>query len=224
MTTLSQPQMEQLTELFRCGASDASQALSVWLGRHASVCVDQLKQLNLDEATESLGPADATLFACIMGVTGGISGQMLFCFDEESGLLLCDLLLGRDGVVGRDGVATEWGELETSSAMETANIVGCAYLNSLANAMPSFSSPVADYLGKTSHGWVPTPPQFVRDFAASILQFAVMNQATEFDTVLVAQTRFQIDDQPVAWTLLLIPDANSLTSIINSTTAPRPLG
>jgi len=224
MMTLSQPQMEQLTELFRCGASDASQALSVWLGRHASVCVDQLKQLSLDEATESLGPADAILCACIMGVTGGISGQMLFCFDEESGLLLCDLLLGRDGVVGRDGVATEWGELETSSAMETANIVGCAYLNSLANAMPSFSSPVADCLGKTSHGWVPTPPQFVRDFAASILQFAVMNQATEFDTVLVAQTRFQIDDQPVAWTLLLIPDANSLTSIINSTTAPRPLG
>jgi len=224
MMTLSQPQMEQLTELFRCGASDASQALSVWLGRHASVCVDQLKQLNLDEATKSLGPADATLCACIMGVTGGISGQMLFCFDEESGLLLCDLLLGRDGVVGRDGVATEWGELETSSAMETANIVGCAYLNSLANAMPSLSSPVADCLGKTSHVWVPTPPQFVRDFAASILQFAVMDQATEFDTVLVAQTRFQIDDQPVAWTLLLIPDASSLTSIINSTTAPRPLG
>ena len=224
MMTLSQPQMEQLTELFRCGASDASQALSVWLGRHASVCVDQLKQLSLDEATESLGPADAILCACIMGVTGGISGQMLFCFDEESGLLLCDLLLGRDGVVGRDGVATEWGELETSSAMETANIVGCAYLNSLANAMPSLSSPVADCLGKTSHVWVPTPPQFVRDFAASILQFAVMDQATEFDTVLVAQTRFQIDDQPVAWTLLLIPDASSLTSIINSTTAPRPLG
>jgi chemotaxis protein CheC len=218
MMTLTQPQMEQLTELFRCGASDASQALSVWLGRHASVCVDQLKQLNLEEATESLGPADTTLCACIMGVTGGISGQMLFCFDDESGLLLCDLLLGRDGI------ATEWGELETSSAMETANIVGCAYLNSLANAMPSFSSPVADRLGKTSHVWVPTPPQFVRDFAASILQFAVMNQAAEFDTVLVAQTRFQIDDQPVAWTLLLIPDANSLTSIINSTTAPRPLG
>ncbi len=216
MMTLSQPQMEQLTELFRCGASDASKALSVWLGRHASVCVDQLKQLNLEEATDSLGPADATLCACIMGVTGGISGQMLFCFDDESGLLLCDLLLGRDGV------ASEWGELETSSAMETANIVGCAYLNSLANAMPSFSSPVADYLGKTSHVWVPTPPQFVRDFAASILQFAVMNQAAEFDTVLVAQTRFQIDDQPVAWTLLLIPDANSLNSIINSTTAPRP--
>ncbi len=216
MMTLSQPQMEQLTELFRCGASDASQALSMWLGRHASVCVDQLMQLNLAQATESLGPADATLCACIMGVTGGISGQMLFCFDDESGLSLCDLLLGRDRV------ATEWEELEISSAMETANIVGCAYLNSLANAMPSFSSPVPDCQGKASHLWVPTPPQFVRDFAASILQFAVMNQAVEFDTVLIAQTRFQIDDQPVAWSLLFIPDANSLTTIMKLTTEPRP--
>ncbi len=218
MMTLSQTQMEQVTELFRFGATDASQALSLWLGRHATVCIDQLAQLNLEEATESLGPADATLCACIMGVTGGICGQMLFCFDDESGLLLCDLLLGRERVV------TEWGELETSSAMETANIVGCAYLNSLANNMPSFSSPVPDCHGKESHVWVPTPPQFVRDFAASILEVAVMNQAAEFDTVLVAQTRFQIDDQPVAWSLLLIPDANSLTSIMNSTTAPRPLG
>ena len=218
MMTLSQPQMEQLTVLFRCGASDASQALSLWLGRHASVCVDQLRQLNLEEATESLGPADATLCACIMGVTGGISGQMLFCFDDESGLSLCDLLLCRDSVY------IEWGELETSSSMETANIVGCAYLNSLANAMPRFTSPVPDCQGKTSHVWVPTPPQFVRDFAASILQFAVLNQAIEFDTVLVAQTKFQIDNQPVAWSLLLIPDANSLTSIIKSTPAPRPLG
>ena len=217
MMTLSQPQMERLTALFRCGASDASQALSLWLGRHASVCVDQLKQLNLEEATESLGPADATLCACIMGVTGGISGQMLFCFDDESGLSLCDLLLGRDRV------AIEWGELETSSAMETANIVGCAYLNSLANTMPSFSSPVLDCQGKASHVWVPTPPLFVRDFAASILQFAVMNQAVEFDTVLVAQTRFQVDDQPVAWSLLLIPDANSLASIVKLTTDPRPV-
>ena len=34
------------------------------------------------------------------------------------------------------GTAREWGELEQSAAMETANIVGCAFLNSLAAHLP----------------------------------------------------------------------------------------
>ena len=36
----------------------------------------------------------------------------------------------------RIGTATEWGELEQSAAMETTNIVGCAYLNALAAHLP----------------------------------------------------------------------------------------
>ena len=94
--------------------------------------------------------------------------------------------------------------------METANIVGCAYLNSLANAFFGSGSDCEDSEIDSNSVCVPTPPLFVRDFAASIMQFAVMNQASEFDAVLVAQTQFQIDDRPVAWSLLLIPDAESL--------------
>lgn len=204
MSQLSNEQVDVLAALFHSGAAEATKALSTWLGRNVSVTVDQVEQLPFEETTESLGPAESTLCACVMGITGGMRGQILFCFDDASGLSLCDLLLGREQV------SVEWGELEQSSALETANIVGCAYLNSLSSALPVMSSrSLASATGFDS-ALVPTPPLFVRDFAASIMEFAIMNQALEFDTILVAQTKFQIDGRPFDWSLLLIPDSQSL--------------
>ena len=46
--------------------------------------------------------------------------------NDASGLALADLLLGR-----KVGTSTGWTEYERSAALETANIVGCAYLNAL---------------------------------------------------------------------------------------------
>jgi chemotaxis protein CheC len=132
-----------------------------------------------------------------MRVSGGVSGQLLLGFDDASGLMLCDALLAREER------STEWGELEKSAAMETTNIVGCAFLNSLSNIFPQFTSDQAP----STLTWIPTPPVFIRDYAAAIMQFALMDQACEFDTILVAQTKFAINDRPIGWRLLLIPDA-----------------
>jgi len=207
MKSLGPSQIERLTSLFQLGATEASKALSLWLARDANVCIERLEQLSYEAATESLGPVDATLCACIMGVTGGMTGYMMFCFDDASGLSLCDLLLGREAE------SDNWGELETSAATETANIVGCAYLNSLAKAFSYLDGSNERLMADSSRAWIPTPPNFVRDYAASLLEFAIMSQASEFDSVLVATTKFQIEDRPVDWNLLLIPDALSLDSI-----------
>ena len=68
---------------------------------------------------------------------------------------------------------TTWGELEQSAANETANIVGCAYLNSLAAQLPrsagSRPTPTRPIL--------PSPPSFRHEFAGSLLEFALMDQA-----------------------------------------------
>ena len=58
---------------------------------------------------------------------------------------------------------------------------------------------------------MPSPPRFSRDFAASLVQFALMGQAVQSDHALLARTRFLIDGDPVSWTLLLIPDSPSMS-------------
>jgi chemotaxis protein CheC len=207
MSSLNEKQLEKLSSLIGIGAEEASRALSTWLGRKVNVQVEQLREVSLESAVEQLGPIAEIACACCMRVTGELSGQLLFGFDDSSGLILCDTLLNREAA------SKAWGELEISSAMETTNIVGCAFLNSLADIFPKrepHSDPNQNSMEST---WIPSPPIFIRDFAAAIMQFALLDQASEFDSVLVAQTKFTIDATPIRWQLLLIPDANVLVHL-----------
>lgn len=207
MNELTQHQLAQLGDLIRVGSNDASIALSTWLARDVKVRVEQLQQVSLETAVEQLGPVAQVVCACCMRVTGGINGQLLLGFDDASGLLLCDMLLNRESP------STQWGDLEVSAAMETTNIVGCAFLNSLSQVFPTSSTPEQRQDDSPPSTWIPTPPAFVRDFAAAIMQFALMDQACEFDAVLLAQTKFTIDETPIKWQLLLIPDADDLARL-----------
>ena len=207
MNSLTKKQLDTLTSYIQVGAAEASRALSTWLGRDVQVSMEQLEQVFLETATEQLGPADETVCACCMRVSGGISGQLVLSFDDASGLMLCDTLLTH---VER---STAWGELEMSAAMETTNIVGCAFLNALSSVFPQSTSDRDSGNDGADPSWIPTPPVFVRDYAAAIMQFALLDQACDFDVVLVAQTNFAIDNMPIGWRLLLIPDADVLTKL-----------
>lgn len=197
---LAEEQLAALTTLFRHGSDDASLALSRWLGRHSQISVEQVEQVPLAEATEVLGSADCPVCFCAMGLRGRVTGQLILAFDDASGLALADLLLGNPF-----GTSTQWGELEQSAALETANIIGCAYLNSLARCFPERDDP--------SQELVPTPPKFARDFAESLMQFALMNQAMESDLVFLTRTEFRIEGAPVDCNLLFVPDAQCLSTL-----------
>jgi hypothetical protein len=45
------------------------------------------------------------------------------------------------------------------------------------------------------------------------MQFALMDQALEFDLAILAKTSFTIEEKPVRWNLLFIPDGGSLRRI-----------
>jgi chemotaxis protein CheC len=197
---LSDSQLTALTILFRHGADDASAALSRWLDRHAQISVEEVEQVPLVDATNVLGDPERPICCCTMALTGGIGGQLILAFDDASGLALADLLLGRP-----IGTSADWGQVEQSAALETANIIGCAYLNSLARC---FADPAAE-----SPELIPSPPRFARDFAESLLQFALMDQAMASDLVFLTRTEFRIMEAPVNCSLLLVPDAESLSRL-----------
>ena len=57
---------------------------------------------------------------------------------------------------------------------------------------------------------IPSPPEFRHEFAASLLEFAVMEQASVLERVLLIKTRFQADQAHLDWVLLFVPTPNSL--------------
>ena len=208
---LSKAQCRLLWMIFERGAESASQALSKWLGQEVRLTLSEVELVELTVAAEVLGPPETLVAACAMGLSGPLSGQILLVFEDRSGLALVDLLLHQPV-----GTTASWGELEQSAAQETTNIVGCTYLNALAAHLPgqiSRDSPARDEL-------VPTPPTFLREFAGSLLEFVLMEQALELDQVLLIHTRFTWSPQELNlnWSLLFIPDRASLHALATALT------
>ncbi|MFO0911151.1 MAG: chemotaxis protein CheC [Isosphaeraceae bacterium] len=202
MTTLSETQKRLLATIFERGAESAATALSSWLGRHVRLAVSDVEQVALEEASDLLGPGDELVGACSMPLAGGLDGQVILVFRQGSELALADLLLQQP-----IGTTTTFGELEHSAACETTNIVGCAYLNSLAAHLPALGP---------SGTIVPGPPNFRQEFAASLLEFALMDQALESDRLLLVDTEFSVEETHLDWTLLFVPGPGSLRALIDA--------
>ncbi len=191
---------DSLRSVFDRGAEGASEALSRWLGRPVRLLISAVDRSDLSLAGDLIGPADDLVAACSMGLSGRLDGMLLLVFEDRSGLAIADFLLARP-----IGSTSEWGELERSAAMETANIVGCAYLNALADAIPDGEK----------DGLVPTPPEFRHEFAGSLLEFALMDQAAEQDEILLVRTEFVAGPElpSLRWTLLFVPGPSTATTL-----------
>ncbi|MGI9430245.1 MAG: hypothetical protein ACR2NM_16410 [Bythopirellula sp.] len=196
---LDDRQLAVMESAFRRGSADASEVLARWIGKPSVIEIASLEQLPLEEATELLADGDEPICFCSAEIQGVLGGELILAFDDASGLALADILADSP-----QGSFVEWNEFATSAVLETTNIVSCAYLNSLSRCL----SDMVD-----SRELLPTPPKFSRDFAASLLEFALMGQAIASDQVLVTQTKFEVDDAPVRWTLLFVPDAESMARL-----------
>jgi chemotaxis protein CheC len=209
---LTVTQRHLLRMIFDRGAEGASQALSKWLSQEVHLAISEVELVELAQAAELLGPAESLVTACSMGLTGRLTGLILLVFDDVSGLALVDLLMHQPVAT-----STEWDELAQSAVKETTNIVGCAYVNALAAHLPSAGTLPAATANRGEE-LVPTPPTFVREFAGSLLEFALMEQALELDQVLLIQSEFAASRQGLNlnWTLLFIPSRESLHALADS--------
>ena len=189
----------RLTALFHHGAADASSALAKWLGRPATLSVERLETLPSEEAAAVMGSSETLICGCAMRIDGAIGGLLLLAADDAAGLSLADTLLERP-----TGTSTSWGELERSAVIETANIVGCAYLNAICAALGPAGA----------DGILPSPPVFLRDFPEAVMEGVLMEQPVLSDIVLLARTEFHIDGTPVACGLVFLPDAAGVAALL----------
>ena len=60
---------------------------------------------------------------------------------------------------------------------------------------------------------MPGPPGFRHEFAASLLQFALIDQATRSDRLLVINSTFTTEEARLDWSLLFVPSGASLEAL-----------
>ncbi len=195
--TLNERQTRLLRTILERGAENASLALSKWLDRPVRLELGEVGLVPFEMATEALGPGETLVAASAMPFTGRLTGQLLLVFEDQAGLALADILQGQPV-----GTTKAWGDLERSAAQETANIVGCAYLNALATHLPGGPETI-----------VPGPPEFRHEFAASLMEFALFDQAARADLVLLIETRFRAEPSEAGWSLLFVPSGSTLSEL-----------
>ena len=181
--------IKQLEIAFKQGATEAGNALTQWIGKPISVHLDSITPVPLGESMNLLGQPDEPVCCCIMHLEGAFRGRLALAFSDESGMALSEMLTGIPG-------SNEWGELEKSAALESANILGCAFLNAMVQSAAS----------KDITTVLPSPPSFHRDYAMSLLQGLFLEQAMIADRVLFVRTQFFMEGKALVWHLLFIPD------------------
>ncbi|MBN1910172.1 MAG: chemotaxis protein [Pirellulales bacterium] len=185
-TRTIQPQLEVLHQLFASATHDASAAMCRWTDGLITLTLDEVREIPLENVCSELNIEDDLLTMVILSLEGDLGGDMILTFDEKNGRQLVASLLGRE----INGEA-EWSELEKSALTETGNILGCAYMNALTRLI--------------DHELVPSPPYFVQDYGASVLQQALMAQAMTTDQVLICRTGFHREGEELNWRVLFVP-------------------
>jgi len=178
--------LDLLRELFASATHDASAAMCCWTNSVVTLTLDEICEIPLQNVCVDLNLGDEPVTMVVFNLDGGANGAMIVAFTEQSARRLAASLLETEV---RQGPA--WTDLEQSALTETGNILGCAYVNAITRLI--------------DHQIVPSPPHFVVDYGASVLQQSLLGQAGATDKVLIGRTRFQHKDAELNWLLLFIP-------------------
>jgi chemotaxis protein CheC len=182
------PAYHVLHQVFQLATDNASTAMCRWTHGRVSLSLDRVDELPLEQVAQSLEIGDELLTMVILTLDGDDGGQLIITFDEVNGRRLAASLLHREMCH-----EPEWTSLEKSALNETGNILGCAYLGALTHLVDL--------------ELVPSPPYFVQDFGASVLEQALMSQAMTEDKVLVCRTGFHRDGENLNWNVIFVPGA-----------------
>lgn len=199
LRSVNKPHLERLQQLFASATHDASAAMCRWTNGLITLSLDEIQEVPLHEACAALDVGDDLLTMVVLELQGEVGGEMILTFDEANARQLAAALLHRPAETG------EWTELERSALNETGNILGCAYMNALTRLI--------------GHDLVPSPPYFVQDYGASVLQQALLTQAMTSDEVLICRTRFHRQGEELNWHVFFLPSASlrgHLESALNS--------
>lgn len=168
---LNQKQLDLLKNFAADAAGDASVMFSKWLKSEVKLKMQNISVLPFEQIMVNFSGRNEKAVGLYMILEQGIEGSVLFLFNETQAYNLVDLLIRQPL-----GTTTKLDDLASSALNETANIVGCAYLNSLQKNLNVVVKP--------------SPPVLMHDLTLSIMESTVMQQAMMQEESLFAEVDF----------------------------------
>ncbi len=127
---LDNDQISRLDNVARLGGYKIAGALSKWIGTEIATKSSNASIVHYSRLLEPSFSPEELITAILIKVSGSISGYLIFLFDEKSAIEIVTRMSHRE----IDSIL-DWDDLSRSVMEETGNIVGSAFLNTVATEM-----------------------------------------------------------------------------------------
>lgn len=177
----------RLDMVSKIGADKIAGALSRWTGMRIKATSSSASIVHYSQLLEpSFSPEDIVT-AILIRVSGSMDGYLIFLFDERSVRTIIKKVLHKeiDSVLDADN-------LTISVMEETGNIIGTAFLNTIA----------ANY----NLEMYPSSPVTASDICGAILESVIAQFAIRGEHALSCQISFSSDDEAIQGIFSMLPD------------------
>ncbi|HEY3315506.1 MAG TPA: chemotaxis protein CheC [Bacillota bacterium] len=197
LTEMSREKYRKARQVVADGIRRAGRALSDLVGKEITTGSPAIKLVPLRDVPGLAGGPEAVVAAAYLAVSGDITAHIVLCFDLPSAHKLAGLLL--DSEAG-DLASTEFSKMARSALGETGNVTCSSLLNAL-----------SDHTGLTIR---PSIPVLVVDMAGAILSAILAELGPAGDEAMLIETVFGQAEDSVNGYLFLLPNPESLKTII----------
>jgi len=192
-----------LSPTFGHGLKRAADALAEMTGHDIIVAAPSVRLCAAAEVIAMAGGPDAIVVGIYLGIGGSLTGHALLMLPPDGAHHLAQILT--DGMAqpdAGDGIADPlvFDALAISALQEVGNVMISAFLNELGLHL---TEPV-----------MPSVPQAVVEMAGAILDAVLVDLSMAGDSLLAARAAFIDGDDSIEGTLLVLPRAESLGTLL----------
>lgn len=193
---INSEQTDMLREIVSIGAGNAATALSQMTKKKISIEVPRVNFVPIENAVDVFGGAETLVTAVYLQILGDLSGVILFSFKRDDAYKLIDVIMGNSA-----GKTKLLNNMNQSALKETSAILTGAYVGA-----------IAKLLGMKI---MISSPGLAQDMAGAIVNAILAETSKEADHAIIIDTELKIVDEKLMSYFFFIPDAASLSKMIN---------
>lgn len=188
-------ELDVMKEISSIGTSHAATSLSKLLQKEIRISIPEVSILGYEETVERMGQIEELVAATLVQMSNEVNGLMLFVFKQDMMTAVLEKLIGQ-----HYESFEEIDELAYSALEEVGNIIICSYVN-------AFTQLVGVEIDLSV-------PSSTVNMLGGILTVPIAEYGYETDKLMYINAEFIMDGVRLSDGLLMLPDIQSLNSIL----------
>ncbi len=183
--------LDVLKEIGNIGSGNAASALASLMSATVDISVPSVKLLGFEETVEFLGGPENIVIGMLVGLTGDITGMMLYILQKNFANEMLKSVMGKE-----INDLFELDEMDNSFICEIGNIMAGSYVNAI-SALTGLTIDIS-------------VPNLTVDMVGAILSVPAIEFAKVGDKVLFIDDSFMVGASNIKSNMILVPETNSL--------------